>query len=275
MSNVIAFPARPRPYSRLPFLRRNGPAQRVTTRPRRLPRASTRTAWQWPAFTAFLPTGLPVGALTLIKVRAFAPGVMEEVVGDLIRSTTEAGLPCIYTPVNGAPHYPRVTEGAGAHLVTDEDVQASVVDTVRGVRDWYECGVPTLNIVPPKVNTIERDHGPAMLILDGIHDARPYNHSLAESETRQFGAHAALNSTGLNHWRAADLIAYARLRPEAPTVVVWHADLDGETSNDGLQALVDVSHVVIDRLDRREGPPFLISARDSIDEPLPYQVAGW
>lgn len=272
MTNIIAFPSR-RPYDRLPVLTQtavtSGGSRLVA--PRYTPEADR---WYWPAFAALLPDGLPTGAITLIKVPAFIPGLMEQVVGDLIRSTTEAGRPCIYTPVNGSPHYPRVTEGSGAHIVNDQDVQASVVDVDQGVRHGYECGVPTLNIVPPCVAGIEQGAGPSLLVLDGIQDARPYNQRMVESETRQFGDFVVLNRVGLNRWRAADLLAYARLRTGAPTALVWHAALERENT-DGYQRLVDVSHVVVDRCGLPEGPSFLVSARDSLDEPLPFQAPAW
>jgi len=272
MTNIIDFPSR-RPYDRLPILTRtpltSGESRRVA--PRCTPEADR---WYWPAFAAFLPDGLPTGAITLIKVPAFLPGLMEWVVGDLLRSTTEAGRPCVYTPVNGSPHYPRVTEGSGAHVVNDEDVQASVIDFVSGVRHGYECGVPSLNIVQPRVAVIEQGAGPSLLVLDGIQDARPYNQRMVESETRRFGDFVVHDRGGLNRWRAADLLAYARLRTEAPTVLVWHSPLERENT-DGYQALVDVSHVVIDGCDLPEGPLFLVSVRDSLDEPLPFQTPAW
>lgn len=228
----------------------------------------------WPVLAPLLPAGLPVRAVTLIKIPAFVPDVSEKVVGGLLRATTAAGNACVYAPVNGSPRYPRVTDGFGVHVVVDQDVSASVVDPGTQTRQWYECGVPSLQVLAPKVSKIEDAQGAALLVLDGIQGARPYNRSVQGEETVGFGDMVTLNRHGLDHWRACDVLEYARLRPQAPTVVVWHTDPHDEDPG-GYSALVNVAHLVIDRCELIDGPQMLVSSRSSLDEPLPYQTPVW
>lgn len=271
MNNVIAFPS-PRPSKSVKG------AEHTPWRSRRTvletESGHEEGGWKWPVLAPHLPTGLPVRAVTLIKIPAFVPAASEQVVGDLLRATIAAGDPCVYAPVNGSPHYPLVTDGSGAHVVVDQDVSASVVDPDTQTRQWYECGVPSLQVLAPKVAKIEAAQGTALLVMDGIQGARPYKRALRGEETAGFGDLVTLDRHGLAYWRACDVLEYARLRPLAPTVVVWHTAPHDE-DHGGYSALVEVAHVVINCYDLSEGPRMLVSSRPNLDEPLPYQTPVW
>ncbi|HEV7148662.1 MAG TPA: hypothetical protein VGN48_16845 [Pedococcus sp.] len=234
--------------------------------------------WNWSAAESVLPTGLPAGALTVIRIRTSetANRDWDNTVADLVRTTLATGRHVGYVPVDSDnPHQAigkvavRKGEGGRLGILLDQDHLVTVRDD-RGLSRTYGTGVPTLHRVQAQVGGWEDDYGQSLVVLDGLEKARPY--APTDQDLVTFPDGITITRRALNEWRSLEMQGYAHSRPHAPTVVVWH-DHGCPYHQEAVELLCDVAMVIVEAHSSDNGDVLTVSQRSHMDQRFPYQKA--
>ncbi len=201
----------------------------------RLGRHGGRGSWPYPPLSSVLPGGLPVGALTVIRLGDVQrPGDWTTAVGGLVDDTVRSRRSTLYVEVGGMfayandmwlaqrlplpqlatdPDEDLVVRAPHALVPASDQAAAHAALTASRQPPTYDCYVPTLLNVAPVLLEQERRHGSTLVILNNIESARPYRLPLGEEPLA-----TRLNVAQRSSWLAKDLLEYAERRKDAPTV---------------------------------------------------------
>jgi hypothetical protein len=240
--------------------------------------------WAYAGMEEILPGGLPVGGLTLIRLRGGAGGSLwSSAVARLVLGSVSAGRPVAYVSVGGNEAGERMLQEQAASprlaIIRDEDVSFTAPMRVRNVlgdRDWvdvakrFSCAVPTLHSIDAQLQSHELEFGPSLLVLDQFEYARPYWQASTDEADQTLPGGLRLTADQANLWRAQDLYEAAVARPAAPTIAVWHEyDIDGAIA---FRALQQAALTVIDCMRMEVGRVLVtVTQRETLQSDLPYQ----
>ena len=190
---------------------------------------------------------LPCGVVTLIVLLGDdAEQSHQATVGDLLVSMLEQNLPVTYAAVDYAPGH--LADNAANHFDGVDDALASVVIdqdytvTSRlddGNGDTYPHDIPTLDAVGFHLAKAGANSDRRLVILDGFERARPYR---ADGPCL-IPSRVPHDAEDVDAWRTADLRAFARSRPNAPTVVIWHGN--GVQRPEAKRSIGDAAEVLV------------------------------
>ena len=240
-------------------------------------------SWAFRPLAHLLPGGLPAGALTVIYLpdQAVRRGPWSTVVGQLLLDTLDRCQPAVYTyaddpyacwPDEGlnplGPHYLTVPDWCGCcesglgHFV---NLHAATPSTCRTQS--------TLDNIETALAEHERWHGPSLVLIDRLEDARPYAYlpgGIFYTADPGDGTSDSARAD-LARRRAADLLDFAANRPDAPTVIT-RTQGPPRTTGD---ALTDVAQVVINALPCERNHPVHLraQARPRLEHPWPAPTA--
>jgi hypothetical protein len=248
------------------------------------PTTSRTPLWGYAGMEEILPEGLPVGALTVIRLKVHGSrSHWPSAVGRLVLGSVSAGRPVTYVPVGGDEASGRLLRAKANSpllaMVRDEDVSFTAPVPVRNVlghRDWidvarrFSCAVPTLHSIEAGLRSHETATGPSLVVLDEIQYARPYWQAWTDQVELSLPGGLRLTFDQASLWRTRDLLEFAESRSHAPTVAVWHErNAEDEAA---CAALVKAALVVINCMLMEDGRVlFAVSARATLQDALPFQ----
>ena len=220
-------------------------------------------SWHWDAVQSALPHGLPSGALTVIRIRTKDDPVRAwyNTVGDLVSVVRGQGKPVAYVAVDRdhkvmLGHFSASNPRNGRLcIIPDEDLVVHARND-QGETSRDGCGVPTMQLIQEPIEGVEDDYGPPLVVLDGVERARPYANPGRSDGEVVFPDGVTISKRGVDEWRALDLSGLATLRPQSPTVAVWHDDSSAAHAA-AFDVLSDVALVVIEAGTCREHGGFL------------------
>jgi hypothetical protein len=228
----------------------------------------------------FLLSQLPLGGLTMFELSdAELTGNWVRTVMGLAVAAVESGRAVLYTQCGGwddtaAADELRAATGSSRFAVSEDcDVSVRVprhpasLERVRTVSEgFYLCGVPTLRAIEVDLVIHECTHGPALVVLDQIDQARPWS-VLTLGDDLWALPPWTLTAPEADAWRAHDLHQFAEQRPDAPTLVVSDSPLGREAIRDRALMVIRSVYAV------GEAESLTVEDRSSIVEPWSEAVA--
>lgn len=158
-------------------------------------------------------------------------------------------------------------------VVDDRDIfvdlpdDVAVLDRVREAGEgFFLCGVPTLDAVREGLAWHECVHGPALVVLDRIEDARPWS-ILVERDELWALPPWTLTGKEADAWRAHDLHQFATRRRDAPTLVISDSPVGRQEIRDKALLVIRSAYVT------GAAETLTVERRSSIDEPWSAAVA--
>lgn len=185
--------------------------------------ASTRPAhpsqqgspWPWALIAEVLP-GLPCGALTLLLIDENNPCASHDAtLLDLMAAMVEQNRPITHVAVGGPDDEVLLDDLSRTVNAEGQGRMRAFVDRAPKA-DGSGGKVSTLVNVANFLARVEGEGEQSLVVLDGFERARPYPAAGSGSMSRTARTRRA------NKQRTAELRDFARSRPNAPTVVVWH-----------------------------------------------------
>lgn len=218
------------------------------------------TAWSLSPLAGLLPDGLPTGAVTCLVLPERKGDVRSEawssLIGHLLLAPLDRGQPVIFTSANRlrgwAPEHGWAPFGPRYFGFWDSPLPEPCCDASRQAYGGPGPDEPaTLDWVTGALDEHEPAFGPALVVVDDISAARPYVRWHAAATSGESVTIPAVDDAlvrSIAEQRAADLLAWARARPDAPTVVSWHRHPSGDADADpvGEAAVRAVSQMVLD-----------------------------